>query len=232
MTIAHLQGPVKGVKSYEKICSHLRHSQMFHDYEETVFKALDGVKLAGWEFRPGGYDGADDPKEQRNVAPPVWFMLIDWGKRPGGADNVEKANGALATWTMSIGRVCPDSALNEIAHRLWGSKECPTYFCKKERLLEYKKKPKDAAENLWAEYARKELEESLKAKIERTQEKMRAAMVAALQSPQFEQERTEYHERCIADEIKTVLIKFKDVAKPHVLKMAMDEFICHEIMDS
>jgi hypothetical protein len=240
--VEHLRGPVKGLKSYDKICSHLRHSQEFHDYSEIVYKRLEWANLAGWDFQAGGWDGDSDPNKRKNVAPPNWSMLIDWGKNSDGSDNIEKAGGNVANWTLPLHRICPDDELEAFAEKHWNTPICPTYFCKIEKLLgrAEKKIDKDGKEktirkagaNLWAEYARNALREELRDKIERTQDKIRAAMVAALQSPQFEQERVAFHERCIAEEIKTVLLKFSSVAKPHVYKMALDEFIVHEIMES
>ena len=232
MTTVHLQGPVKGVKSSEKICSHLRHSQTYFDFEETVFRTLGEANVAGWEFRPGGDDYTTDPTKKKNVAPPQWYLLIDWGKKPDGSDNIERVSGDPIHWELGIGRISPEETLNEILNKLWGTKECPTYFCKKDSIIAFKKKAKDSSTNLWAEYARKALQEKLADKIARTQDKLRAELIAARNSEAFEQDRIEYHDRCIADEIKSVLLKFKDVAKPHVIKMAMDEFVCHEIMDS
>ena len=234
MTIAHLAGPIKGVKSYDKICSHLRHTQAFSDYLDRTFKVLDNANVAGWTFAPGGWDGDNDPSKHRNVAPPVWHLLVDWGKKMDGSDNIEKVNGQLDQWLISLDRVCSDESLDTIVEALWNTPACPTYFCKKDKLLGRgeRKGKKDETINLWARYARDEIRDALCDKIARTQDKLRMAMHNAFVSNAFEQERKTFHERCIADEIKAVLLKFKDVAEPHVLKMAMDEFVCHAIMES
>src|SRR5512135_1420244 len=230
MTAEHLRGPVKGLKSYDKICSHLVHTQDFSDYADRLFKVLDSANVAGWEFSPGGADHEDDPLKKRNVAPPVHRLLIDWGKKSNGGDHIEKVWSDPQTWLISLETVCSESDLNEIVHRNFGSKTCPTYFCKKATLLGLDKEGNRThkLDNQWAKYARQVLSEKLMDKISRTQDKLRLAMNDALSSSAFQQEKVSFHERCIADEIKSVLLKFSSVAKPHVLKMAMDEFVCHE----
>jgi hypothetical protein len=239
MSTAHLRGPVKGLSSYDKICSHLVHTQDFSDYADLAFKVLDNANVAGWEFEPGGDDYEQDPNKKRNVAPPRWRLLIDWGKTHDGQDNIEKVFGGndlsgIHKWELGLARVCTEKDLNQIVQRNFNTDRCPTYFCKKTKLLG---QDKDGArssklENLWVNYARKHLQEQLADKIVRTQEKIRLALQDAYDSPQFAQEKIVFHERCIADEIKLVLLKFSGVAKPHVLKMALDEFVCHAIMES
>jgi hypothetical protein len=234
MSIDHLRGPVKGVKSYDKICSHLIHTQDFSDYVDRIFRVLDSANVAGWEFSPGGADHESDPLKKRNVAPPTHRLLVDWGKKPSGEDNLEKVWSDPENWMIELSRICDDDELNQIVHKNFGSKTCPTYFCKKETLLGLDKDGSKSSklDNKWAKYARNAISEKLMDKISRTLERIRQAMHSALASDAFAQEKVTFHERCIADEIKTVLLKFKDVAKPHVIKMAMDEFVCHEIMDS
>ncbi len=240
MPIDHLRGPVKGVKSFDKVCSHLLYTQDFVEYTDELFKVLDSAVVSGWHFEAGGSDYDDDPMKKKNVAPPVWRLLVNWGKKSNGEANVETVHGPsnIREWMISISRVVDEAAINQIAIKNFGNpKICPTYNCKLDKLLgketgnENGKKSR-SQENLWLKAARDHLAEKLMDKISRTQDKLRQSMQEMLDSPHFEQDRVNFHERGIADEIKKVLLKFSSVAKPHVIKMAMDEFVCHEIMES
>jgi hypothetical protein len=234
MTAEHTRGPVKGVKSYDKVCSHLVATQDFKDYVVRLSEKLDQANVAGWRFIPGGSDHETDPLKKKNVAPPVHRLLVDWGKKADGKDHIEEVWQDPNDWIVSLSTLCDDDELDGIVDRNFNTKACPTYFCKKETLLGRNKDGDRSSklDNKWSVYVRRHLSEVLMDKMSKTQEKIRQAMRSALASDAFAQEKVTFHERCIADEIKSVLLKFSSVAKPHVLKMAMDEFVCHEIMES
>jgi len=223
-----MAGPEKGLSSYNKICKHLRYTQDFVDFADKCFRAMDAANVCGWEFKPGGsdYEGTLN-KEQ-----PTWLLLVDWGKYDGsddlageirdGQDRIEKVGGPdPRKWLLNLNSFASDQSLNRIVERNFGTKACRTYFCKK-----------DKVEEKWPAYARAALRELLLDKITRTEEKLRQSMIDALNSEPFEQDRTTFFERGIAEDIKKVLLKYANVAKPHVLKMALDEFVAHEIMES
>jgi hypothetical protein len=236
MTAAHLRGPEKGLKSYDKICSHLLYTQEFSDYVQGLFHVLDKAHVSGWEFEAGGSDYDDNPLKKKNVAPPKWRLLIDWGVKYDGSPNIEKVYGPQdpMQWLVSTSVYAEEKALDAFAERLWGTPKCPTYFCKLDKLLGVNKKGERVGGdlNVWARAARVKIEQDLCDKISRTQDRLRQEMLTMLRSDEFQKAMTEFHERGIADEIKQVLLKFSSVAKPHVLKMALDEFVTHEIMES
>jgi hypothetical protein len=238
MTASHLRGPVKGLSSYDKICSHLRVTPDFQDYIARVSQALDQVHVSGWDFSPGGDEYATDPAKKKNVAPPSWSLTIDWGTVDPGQEPLTQraANNAnvLSEWNLDLSTICDERTLDEIVHRHFNTKTCPTYFCKKEKLLG---RDKDgdrthSLDNKWALYARGEIREALADKISRTQDRLRKEMQDAIDSAEFNKDMTEFHERGIIEEIKIVLHKFHTVAKPHILKAALDEYVMHEIMES
>ncbi|MGH9917382.1 MAG: hypothetical protein ACRD6W_00705 [Nitrososphaerales archaeon] len=228
-------GPVKGESSYDKICKHLRYTQDFHDLTQQIFERLAKANIAGWKFRPGGYYGADDPSKRRNVAPPECEFLVDWGKNSDGSDRLQSVYAArFNEFLIKLEEIVPDDEIEDLARKLFGTPKCPSYFCKLNKLLgrDEKGERKDKLPNRWLEYAQHAIAEHLAGMISRTQEKLREAMRQAILSPEFAAERVHFHELCIAEEIKAVLLKFSSVAKPHVLKMALDEFVAHEIMES
>jgi hypothetical protein len=235
----HLRGPVKGLSSYDKICGHLRETQNFHRYVEHVSRSLDEAKVAGWEFQPGGDEYASDPANRKYVASPTWCFIINWGQdylSDGVLTQKVSAidSAGIAQWEIWMENICSNAALDKIAEDNFNTLECPTYFCKLEKLLG---RDKDGTRNhkldhKWVIFARDAIKVSLAHKITSTQNRLRQEMLSALNSSEFEHERVTFHERGIADEIKKVLIKFSSVAKPHVLKMALDEFVTHEIMES
>ena len=234
---AHTRGPVRGVSSYDKICAHLRKTGDFSDYLVRVSKALDNVKVSGWEFHAGGEDYSSDPAKKKNVAPPTWNLVLDWGKMDGAPERLEKVfsdSGQLSKWDLSLMTICDENSANKIVLANFDTKACPTYFCKKEKLLGRNKDGDrdNKLDNKWVAFVRSEVREVLGDKIARTQDRLRQEMQDAIDSDQFKKEMTEFHERGIIEEIKLVLHKFHSVAKPHILKAAMDEYVMHEIMES
>lgn len=224
-----MSGPEKGLSSYDKICKHLRQTQDFADFADKCFRIMDAANVCGWEFRLGG----SEMEGTLGVKPPEWQLLIDWGKYDtsdddvserlirDGKDRIEKVAAEPGKWLFTMQVIASDASLNKIVERNFGTKTCRTYFCKKDKVMEK-----------WPSYARHALRENLLDKIARTEEKLRQSMIDALRSEAFDQDRTTFFERGIAEDIKKVLLKYASVAKPHVLKMALDEFVAHEIMES
>jgi hypothetical protein len=224
----HARGSVKGIKSYDKVCNHLIATQDFKDYVARISEKLNQANVSGWEFVPGGSDYDDNPLKKKNVVPPCHKLLVDWG------DKVEHAWQIPDEWTISLSTLCDDDELDGIVKRNFNTKACPTYFCKKETLIGRDKDGGRSSklDNKWANYVRRYLSDLLMDKISKTQEKIRQAMRDAVASDAFAEDKVAFHERCIIDEIKLVLLKFSSVAKPHVLKAALDEYIIHDVMDS
>ncbi len=235
MTADHARGPVKGVSSYDKICVQLRQTKDFADYLNHAAKSLESVTLAGWTFEAGGYDHPNNPRDAKNIPPPNWSLLIDWGLTVDGKPNIEKFHGPTeGIWNLSIGYVCREPGLNSIVHKHFGQPSCKTYFCKKHTLLGLTKdgSSDSRGSNKWIPYAHNVISDALGREIEKAQDSVREQIQSAISSQEFIDARTQFHERGIIEEIKKVLLKFSGVAKPHVYRTAVEEYVCTEIMES
>ena len=140
------------------------------------------------------------------------------GKNDNGRDLIQRVYG---NFLVETDEYCTRLQLNNIVEKNLGTKKCPSYNCKMDKVKEK-----------FIDFGRAEVSNRLYEKIQETQSRLRAAIVATLNSEAFLNARIAHHERQIAEDIKKVLIKYQAVAKPHVLKMALDEFICHSICES
>ena len=192
-----------GTSSFDKINASLIKTADFHNYVVQVKEHLKNAAVGKWEFSDRG---VNRPGVSLKLKVGEWephFYIGD------------------VQWEVRLDHMLGNRELNMIVENNFGKKGCPTYFCKP-----------DKVQQKWPSAARQEVYNRLVDDISRCNERIRAEALAALTSPECEAARVEFHERCIADSIKEVLLKYKDVAKPHVLKMALDEFVTHEIMES
>jgi hypothetical protein len=207
--------------SFDKVCKNLADTPDFRSYLLRIGEVLDQAIVCGWEFHTSGssHDGT------LGVALPGFKFLIDWGKNFEGLDagdliqKVWESN--MENFLIETDEFCTKPALLKLVRDNIGTKKCPTYNCKEDKIKEK-----------FVYFARARVSEHFLDKIDKTQTRLRAEMQKARASDAFNQDRVTYHERHIAEDIKKVLIKYQKVAKPHVLKMALDEFICHELMES
>jgi len=192
-----------GVSSYTKIAQHLLKTKGFADYKKELREALPKAVVQKYTFQDRG---AQVPTITLKAEVPG-FMDVDF------TDPTK--------FEISMYKLATSSTLGEVMRSHWGRKECPTYNCKF-----------DKATTDWVNTARDTLSFELKTEIAEAQEQIRAQGIALLEKVDLAAERKEFHDRIIVERIKRVLLEFKDVATAEIYKLALDEFVAHEIMES
>lgn len=208
--------PDKGVSSYDKICKSLKYTQDFVDFTARTLHMLNTARVDSWKF------GASEHATKVLVVNTT--LNVAFGESPEEVihevwvgDSSNPGN-----WSVDVMTLCPDSRLNSLVDKLFGkSKSCPTYFCNPDKVKEK-----------WPSYARDCIREDLKDPLGRTSGKLRNLMSEALNSEEFLREKTNFFERRIVDDIKQVLLKYAPIARPHVYKQAVDEYLITDIMES
>ncbi len=207
----------KGISSYDKIARHLFTTPDFQDYVVIVRKRLEEAGVLGWRFQAN----ADDPTELPRVYIQFSFGDVDKDERTR-PETYTPNDYNVQHWHFTL-----EEELKKIVERNFGTKTCPSYFCKRETVMDGSKK-----DTSFVSKAREHLQKMLTIEIDEANKRLRAEALATLESPECSAARQAFFERTIIDDIKLVLLKWKDVATAPVLKQALDEYVAHEIMES
>ena len=180
-------------------------------------KRLEEAGVLGWRFQADH----DEPTQLPRVY--IQFGFGDLDKEDRARPETQKPTDyTVQNWHFTL-----EEELKKIVERNFGTKTCPSYFCKKETVKDGSKKDPS-----FVSRAREHLEKVLDTEIAAANARLRAEALATIESPECGAARQAFFERTIIDDIKLVLLKWKDVATAPVLKQALDEYVAHEIMES
>jgi len=193
-----------GESSFKKICRSLAVTPEFKDYKKRFKAAVEQAKITGWEFLDRG-------KEK----PPVIFTV-----EVAGFATLKISD--PKDWNPPLYQIASDkSLLDEVARTNFGKKHCPTYNCKFSKVGDH-----------WPDHAREEIRTEMITEVQAMVLRIRDEVMILQSDPKVAHERQEFHERVIVEAIKEVLLRYKDVADAKIYKLALDEFVAHEIMES
>jgi hypothetical protein len=208
----------KGISSYDKIARHLFTTPDFQDFIKITRKRLEDAGVLGWRFQADN----DEPTELPRVYIQFSFGDLDTQKERARPETSEPTGYETQDWHFTL-----EDELKKIVDRNFGTKTCPSYFCKKETVTDGTKQIPS-----FVSKARDFLRKELSVEIAAANSRLRAEALATMESPECGAARQAFFDRTIIDDIKLVLLKWKDVATAPVLKQALDEYVAHEIMES
>lgn len=208
--------------SFDKVCKHLTDTPDFKSYLLRIGEVLDQANICGWEF----YDSGDVYGDTRGVALPEYKFLIDWGKNPESQDMepvlIQKVwKSSAEHFLIETDEFCAKSALLKVVRDNFGTKKCPSYNCKK-----------DKVEEKFVTFARRMVSDFFLDKIDKTQTRLREEMKKTQESEAFKKARIAHHERYIVEDFKKMLVKYNKVLSPDILRQSFDEYVCHALMES
>jgi hypothetical protein len=148
------------------------------------------------------------------------------GRKCVGATNVSNLK-TNPFWTMSRDLYMPES-FKSIFNANFGVLKpnstkkfrVPTYNVKRDKALEH-----------FASNARNKISVEFDTMIKSKSSHIRYLALEFDSTPEADQIKQDTRDRFTIDSIKETLLRFKD-ARPEILKTAMDEFVCHAIMEN
>lgn len=195
-----------GVSSFDKISQVLVKTKEFEEYKKDLRAALETATITGWSFQDRG---VEQPTVMLNVE------VKDFYER-------SQIAGPETVYLPPVYNLVKEEGLcDRVFKPNFGKKWCPTYNCRASK-----------ARDEFTTHAQNTIERDFKPLLEETRNRLKEQALVLLADPKLVQERTEFHERCVVEDIKRVLLKYKDIATSHTYKLALDEFVAHEIMES
>ena len=206
--------------SFDRVCESFTRTAEWKDLTAKFREEMRAAGLVRWEFsRQRNYSTGKD-----EIVPRYILSF--------GTAEVSRAAEALGDgFTFPSGDLLEDERLNRVARVNFGTRKCPTYNCKLDKLLGEVKKEKAPATK-WPEYARKALVEQNKDVVVEMEARVKAQFRHMASSQELQAERQRFYERGVIDEIRAVVLKYYGKVTPEVLKEALDEVVAHAIMES
>lgn len=207
-----------GRSSFEKISEAMVETAEFKSLMIEIKERIESVKITHYAGACNSYE----PKASLMV-----HMESEYcGNKNVGASNV----GNLKTnpfWTMSRDLYMPES-LKAIFNANFGVLKpnstkkfrVPTYNVKRDKALEH-----------FAAFARNKISVEFDSLVKSKSSHIRYLALEFDGTPEADQIKQDARDRFTIDSIKETLLRFKD-ARPEILKAAMDEFVCHAIMEN
>ena len=196
--------------SFDRINQSFLGTAEWKDLNAKFRETMRTATISRWEFsRSRNYQTGMD-----EVTPS--FVLTF-----GGVEVSRSPEGVGDSFCFPSGDALEDGALNRVAEVNFGTRACPTYNCKKEKLLKK-----------WPEFARKKLVDSNMDVVGEMERRVKLQAREILASPEFSADKQRFYERGVIDEIRKVVLKYYGKVTPEVLKEALDEVVAHAIMES
>jgi hypothetical protein len=207
-----------GKSSFEKITDALYETGEFKSLMIEIKERIQSTKITHYAGACNSYD----PKATLMVHMETEYC----GKKNEAASNV----GNMKTnpfWTISRDLYLPDS-FKAIFNANFGvlkpnstkKYRVPTYNVKRDKAYEH-----------FASNARGKIAVEFDTMIKDKSSQIRNQALEFDTTPMADQIKQDTRDRFTIDSIKETLLRFKD-ARPEILKAAMDEFVCHAIMEN
>lgn len=203
--------------SYEKICESFTKSQQWKNLNDEFRQDLTAFSITKYEFKERSYEEHPDKK----VEP---YFVLTLGK---ASSKKSPAFFADDLFNFPASDLIQTTVLNKIPDYLFGSEGFPTYFCKRETLMEGSKKI-----TKWADFARLRLMSDNKDLVAESAARVKLQQQTIIKSPEFARDKKRFYDRIVIDEIRTVVMKYYEKVDPDVIKEALDEVVTHSIMES
>lgn len=207
-----------GKSSFEKISDSLFETDEFKSLMVEIKERIESVKITNYAGACNSYE----PKASLMV-----HMESEYcGRKCVGATNVSNLK-TNPFWTMSRDLYMPES-FKSIFNANFGVLKpnstkkfrVPTYNVKRDKALEH-----------FASNARNKISVEFDTMIKSKSSHIRYLALEFDGTPEADQIKQDTRDRFTIDSIKETLLRFKD-ARPEILKTAMDEFVCHAIMEN
>lgn len=207
-----------GTSSFEKISGALFETAEFKSLMVEIKERIQSTKITHYAGACNSYE----PKASLMV-----HMESEYcGRKCVGATNV----GNLRTnpfWTMSRDLYMPESFKSIFDANFGVLKPNST---KKFRVPTYNVK-RDKAYEHFASKARNKVAVEFDVMVKEKSSQIRNQALEFDATSEADQIKQDTRDRFTIDSIKETLLRFKD-ARPEILKAAMDEFVCHAIMEN
>jgi hypothetical protein len=201
--------------SYDKICASFLKTSEWKDlvakFREEIAQA--GISKYSFERNSFGTNQHDSVHS---------FLHLKLGER-----SVKKNMDFFKQFKFPSEDLLQSRYFNHIPEQLFGKEGHPTYFCKKDKLIDGTKK-----NSSWATFARLQILTDNVDLITEYEFRTQAQFQAMTVSPDFLTDKKRFYERIVITEIRDVVLKYHEKVGPEVIKEALDEVITHAIMES
>lgn len=196
--------------SFDKINHSFLATAEWRDLQARFRETMAKARVSRWEF-----------SRHRNYQTGMDEVSVSYVLDFGGTE-VNRSPDALGPeFRFPSGDALTDELLNRVAEVNFGTRKCPTYNCKKDKLLKK-----------WPEFARRKLVDGNMDVVAECERRIREQFVQMQASPELAAEKQRYFERGVIDEVRKVVLKYYGKVTPEVLKEALDEVVAHAIMES
>jgi hypothetical protein len=205
-----------GISSYNRIRANLVETPGYQAIRRIIIKSLDAAHIKeliprSWERLPNGH--------QRHS------YRIDFDRGAQYTHDIDVSFPAKAT-NINFDWGCIVSA-EEVAREImpyFGTKSCPTYFCKREKVLEdivlfIRRLNISDVENV-----------EIRAAYDAARQRIANEINTLVSDGIVERTVQEWYDNEAVIEIRKALLKYN--IKPTVIKRALDEFVVHDICNS
>ena len=207
-----------GKSSFEKISEALVETAEFKSIIVEVKERIRSAKITHYIGQCSSYD----PKATLIAQ----FETEYCGKKESGGANVNNLK-TNPFWTLSRDLYAPKD-FGAVFFANFGvlkpnSKKkfrVPTYNVKQDKALEH-----------FSSAARNKMSTEIDILLKEKSNSLRQQALEFDMTPEADQIKQDTRDRFTIDSIKETLLRFKD-ARPEILKAAMDEFVCHAIMEN
>jgi len=205
--------------SYTKVCELLCEHSEFKNYIEVVRSRLLTFQVRKSDFILGF---SPAPNEWTKVN--IRFHLGYSGQNPNDFILIEQGN--VGHYDINMYDLAHPPELREVANKIWGLKEVPTYNC---RFKVPDGKSGNCIEYEFQTISHNVIVNKLADEILLAKERIKNSFVDAINDPTLEQSKKTYLERRAIDDVKASLMRFKSVNND-ILRSAFDEFLCELII--
>ena len=201
--------------SYDKIHESLMKTEAWKTLNESFRERVAKASIGEYKFTYNDYVRTDNDREK--VVPR--FIVDFWGPNALGPDSMEEFDFLHVS--------ASPSELNRVVEMEFGTSSCPTYNCKKVKLLEGNKKL-----HKWADIAYQNLLKNNNDLRLEHQERIQKQYLEIIGGEEFARAKERHYETVVIKEIRTVVLKYYDKVGPDVLKEALDQVVTHFITES
>ncbi len=196
-----------GTSSYERINQALAGTSEFKEYEEAFKRLVKSVRVDGVSYEKLGMSSSLDGMPDHHFEVAVGERRVP-ELRFKDLDQVR----------VSVEHIVTADSLKPVLECF--GKKVPTFFCKEEQVA-----------GRFLTFARERLGEKCPGILEEARMRLVSQAQSMISSGHVQEGRMVAYENEAVDEIRTVLLKFRNIRK-EALKRAIDEFIVHDVTSS
>ena len=203
--------------SYDKVADVLQKFPEWDDVRPLYLKKLNDLFLADPTFHRGSvYVGAE-----LQMISYARFVVLDKATKEEICSRQDNNITGPDDFTFEVEKFVPQQSIEQLVDKHFGTPECPTYNCKKEKVIE---KLVARAKQDFLSYHQTDVDACRKKLFEQAQ--------AIMETDAFKERKSRTYDLGVIAEFKSVLKKYANKVGPDVLREAFREFVTEDIMEA